>query len=375
MLFDNTMMTPVAESLDTVAENYTGELMEATDRVFAEIMCEHTTEVAQLEAALYVADAVIESQIFDGQLTEEEAMAVAEGSIKDFVAGIRSKLAKLWEKVKGWFISLKNNMKAYLANGTKFFKQYENEIRTKAKNNKLEVKSYDYQLDKATGMCDDLQSALLKNLTSLCGALGSCKDVDSWKNAIARNADIEVKEDNFEDVFWKNCKVGTSFADAKDKIYEAFHNGEAKKIPVSKLPIDDFIKYGKDAKLISDLDEQFKEVQAAYKRSLDDLKKAEGAMANEKYISDSKMTNEQMHENAGKYVRLVSSKVSTYTALYGNAGQLHISLVKEFIKAGTTVCKAIVTRKAVTESAETENVAGATAATESSLFNSILGSL
>ena len=113
--------------------------MEATDRVFAEIMCEHTTEVAQLEAALYVADAVIESQIFDGQLTEEEAMAVAEGSIKDFVAGIRSKLAKLWEKVKGWFVSLKNNMKVYLTNGTKFFKQYENEIKSKAKNNKLEV--------------------------------------------------------------------------------------------------------------------------------------------------------------------------------------------------------------------------------------------
>lgn len=372
MLFDNTMMTPVAESLDTVAENYTGEIMEATDRAFAEIMCEHAIEVAQLDAALYVADAVIESQIFDGQLTEEEAMAVAEGSIKDFVAGIRSKLAKLWEKVKGWFISLKNNMKVYLTNGTKFFKQYENEIKSKAKNNKLEVKSYDYQLDKATGMCDDLQSALLKNLTSLCGALGSCKDVDSWKNAIARNADIEVKEDNFEDVFWKNCKVGTSFADAKDKIYEAFHNGEAKKIPVSKLPIDDFIKYGKDAKLITDLDEQFKKVQAAYNRSLDDLKKAEGAMANEKYISGSKMTNEQMHENAAKYVRLVSSKVSTYTSLYGNAGQLHISLVKEFIKAGTTVCKAIITKKAVTESAEVSEVG---VAAESSLFNSILGSL
>lgn len=361
MLFNNITLAPVSDSLDQVAESYTGELMEATERSFTQAVCEFNTEVAKLEAALYVADAVIESQIFDGQLTEEEAMAVAEGSIKDFVAGIRSKLAKLWEKVKGWFISLKNNMKVYLTNGTKFFKQYENEIKSKAKNNKLEVKSYDYQLDKATGMCDELQSALLKNLTSLCGALGSCKDIDSWKNAIARNADIEVKEDNFEDVFWKNCKVGTSFADAKDKIYEAFHNGEAKKIPVSKLPIDDFIKYGKDAKLITDLDGQFKKVQAAYNRSLDDLKKAEGAMANEK-----------MHENAGKYVRLVSSKVSTYTSLYGNAGQLHISLVKEFIKAGTTVCKAIITKKAVTESAEVSEVG---VAAESSLFNSILGSL
>ena len=31
----------------------------------------------------------VKLQIFDGQLTEEEAMAVAEGSIKDFVAGIQ----------------------------------------------------------------------------------------------------------------------------------------------------------------------------------------------------------------------------------------------------------------------------------------------
>ena len=46
--------------------------------------------------------------------------------------------------------------------------------------------------------------------------------------------------------------------------------------------------------------------------------------------------------------------------------------VKEFIKAGTTVCKAIVTKKAVTESAGIPEVGGAT---ESSLFNSILGSL
>jgi hypothetical protein len=371
MLFNDYCVEPVQESLEYAAENYTGEYIEATDHSFAEIMCEHATETAQLESALYVTDVVIESKIVDGLMTEEEAVAVAESAIGDFVKKIREKLAKLWEKVKGWFISLKNNIKVHFATTAKFFKEYENAIREKAKNNKLIVKTYDYDLNKATGLCDDFQSSLLTNLKSLCGALGSCKDVDSWKSAIIRNADIEVKEnDNFEDVFWKNCKLGSSYSDVKDKIYEAFHNGDAKEIEASRLPIEDFIKYGKNDKLTRDLDEEFKKVQATYKRSLDDLKTAEAAVSKEKLIS-SKMTDEQMSTNIGKYVRMVSSKVSTYTALYGNAGQLHIALVEEYVKAGTKVCKTIVSKKAVTESAygEGEYVS------EGSLFDSILGTI
>lgn len=370
MLFENRIGTPVSESLDTVAENFEGPYVEPTDRAFAQAIYGYDIEMAQMESALYIADAVIESQIMDGELTVEDASVVAEGSIKDFVKGVREKLSKLWEKIKAWFVSLKNSIKAYMTNTTKFFKQYESEIRSKAKNNKLEVKSYKYDIKAGLDACEKFQGTILDRLNKLCGTMGS-RDVDAWRKILFVGNNMEDRDEKFENTFWESVYVnGTkcgNYGEVKDKIYEAFRNGEAQKIKVSELPIDDFIDYGKNANLEKEMKKGYDDIAEKFKRSLNDLKKAESLGEN--------FQNPEFKEKLTKYTRITATQISTFTSLYSTAGQLSIAMAKEFTKAGATVCRAIVARKAVTESAETENVAGATAATESSLFNSILGSL
>lgn len=367
MLFDNRIGTPVSESLDTVAENFEGPCVEPTDRAFAQAIYGHEIEMAQMESALYIADAVIESQIMDGDLTVEDASVVAEGSIKDFVKGVREKLSKLWEKIKAWFVSLKNSIKAYMTSTAKFFKQYESEIRSKAKNNKLEVKSYKYDIKGGLDACEKFQGNILARLNDLCDTMGS-RDVDAWRKILFVGNNMEDRDEKFENTFWesvyvKGAKCG-NYGEVREKIYEAFRNGEAQKIKVSELPIDDFIDYGKNANLDKEMKKSYDDTAEKFKRSLNDLKKAESLGEN--------FNNPEFKEKLTKYTRITATQISTFTSLYSTAGQLSVAMVKEFTKAGATVCKAIVARKAVTESAEVSEVGGAA---ESSLFNSILGSL
>lgn len=366
MLFENKIGTPVSESLDTVVENFEGPYVEPTDRAFAQAIYGHDIEMAQMESALYIADAVIESQIMDGDLTVENASVVAEGSIKDFVKGVREKLSKLWEKIKAWFVSLKNSIKVYMTNTTKFFKQYASEIQKKAKNNKLEIKTYKYDITAAINACEEFQAKILDRLNKLCGAMGS-RDVDAWRKVLFVGDNMEDRNEKFENTFWEGVYVkGTkcgNYGEVKENIYKIFRNGEAQKFKVSELPIDEFINYGKNANLDKQMEKAYKDIADNFKRSLNDLKKAES-------LGNSQ--NPEFKEKLTKYTHITATQISTFTSLYSTAGQLSVAMVKEFTKAGATVCKAIVARKAVSESAEVSEIG---VAAESSLFNSILGSL
>lgn len=344
MLFDTAMESymGVTESLDAVIENWEGPEVEPSSRAFAEITREGAEELARLESAIYVADVVIESQLVDGDITMEQAEAVAEGAIKDFLGKIVKHLKALFEKVKGWFVSIGKKIKVYAMDNKKFVAQYENEIRDKAKSSELKIKSYKYDVDKAMRTLGEFEVVVLRNLETLCGAITSAQDAQSWMNVLKDEKKTAITVDangNVKDTFWETCKLGNTWAEVKDKIMKDFHDGDAEERSVKDFNIEDMIKMLKAPKEEKAIKDFYNKVSSTYNRSIKDLEAAQ------RMYNDDKKSDEAGKERVGKFVKATSSKVSSLTSLYGNCGELSIAIYREYTTASAKICKALVTKR------------------------------
>lgn len=344
MLFDTAMESymGVTESLDSVMESWEGPEVEPTSRAFAEITRKGTEELARLESAIYVADVVIESQLLDGDITISQAEAVAEGAIKDFLNKIIAQLKKLFEKVKGWFVSIGKKIKVFTMSNKKFIAQYEEEIRAKAKTTELKIKSYKYDVNRAMRTLGEFETVVLRNLDTLCGAVTSAQDAQSWMNVLRDEKKTAIAVDangNVKDTFWETCKLGNTWAEVKDRIMKDFHDGDAEERSVKDMDIADMIKMLKSDDQTKSINEYYKKVSSVYNRSIKDLEAAQ------RMYNDDKKSDEAGKERVGKFVKATSSKVSSLTSLYGNCGELAVAIYKEYTVASAKICKALVTKK------------------------------
>lgn len=341
----------------------------ATSGSFAEIIAENTVTVSQLISSLYVADAMVECQVFENTITRESAMEIMEEGVKTVFSNIIGSIHKLWDRIKAWFKSIAQKIKDTRLSNVDFVTKYEKEILKKVEDmprNRVAYKGYDYDF-KALNEIGKAQAAVTKNLNDL---IASSKDTNAgkektWETRL-KSAGGMNKIPEFK--FWGTSESPhDSLNETKEHARIAFHSGaETKEITYGDIQgntIKTMIQYvKKEAEFKKTWDDSYKTTEKWVNTVIAAI---EGA---QKKINDKSKTGP--NEKIGSYVTAIVGAMNSRLSDLASLNQLKVSFVGEFVQVSARVLRAIVSYKERNAKKATEE-----SFTGEDLIHNILGTI
>lgn len=145
------------------------------------VVCEFAENMYKLEAGLYIADAVMEHKMLNG----EDITAVAEATVKDYVMKATGAIRAFVSKVVAWFKQIIENIRSTGVQGEMLVKKFGDKLKKKA----AEVKDFDYEIT-------DYEFSALKSFSEKIGkhdviAEAGLTAVKSVSDKIASNAAVD----------------------------------------------------------------------------------------------------------------------------------------------------------------------------------------
>lgn len=159
--------------------------MEASDQ----IIYESAEEMYKINAALYVADIMIEQSLCEGAGNAE---VLVEGVVGDFFRRIINMFKKMWAKIKEWFANVLKAIKILFMSGTEFVKKYKSELDKKNVTGYI-YNAYKYDVDKMNSAIDKVVNTNSKYVAT---KLPDLKD--ATKESVENSLGDIAKMDNTE---------------------------------------------------------------------------------------------------------------------------------------------------------------------------------
>lgn len=353
----------ILESLE-VPERAMRAVGEATEASFAEIIAENIMNTASLMSSLYVADAMVECQVFDNVITQESAVEILEEGVKNVVGNIVNGLKKAWEAISAWFKKIFNNIANFLDHNKKFVEKHKDEIKKKVNSmpkDKVAYKGYKYDYSMIEGGTSlTMDNALKKQLFEIASmanvdfedwkkASSDMKSGDAWKDSLSALKGTGDGSQQEKTELWGekgviSAKTNTNYksiSEVKEDIKKEVHGGSTETVEVKYGDldggmIDDMIAAVTGKRDIKKrLNENYKNLKEAYDNAIKGMKAAQKAINKERAEGEKK--------DAG-IAAVVSVHCKTINDVFrelSNIKQTRISLLCEYTKVSAKVLKAI----------------------------------
>ena len=273
--------------------------------------------------------------IREGTMVSSELTAFREFSVKEAWGGLKKKLQKLWEKIKGVFRQVYAKLTVWLVrNGKAFVAMHRKTLANKTGLSKCKIPSYlkrnDQFLNK--NFAGDIISALDKKLigATIAGTTDA-RSVDALTNEKLQKAisDNDVTADTFAETFKKKAFTemkNTTFGEIGVSLDQLFNNITTK------------------SKAIKDLKKAERDADASIKKAL-------------KTLSDKEKEAEKAKEGSGENFKHASTQISSFERAITITTRAKIQAIKTGVAQDRMVVGKLVAYSPNNESAVLEEMA------------------
>lgn len=305
-----------------------------------EITRESAEQMYALNASMYVTDVMLETAILEGEEVEE----VFESVVKDSLEKAKKIFTNFFQKLRAWFMAVKQKLTIMFTSAEKFVDKYEKELHEKAKQVKdFEYEGYNYNVDAGQDAAEALHKKIEAHLVDVLKFDLSKVTQASQKAHLQQGMDEATKKEDHEALL---KALGAESNNDIVKDLSLKFKGSDDKVTV-KVDVTGFIKLIKGKKdLIGGINKaekatnvQYKEVMRAIEGARKDIKKAEKS------------------DEQGRALALANRQLNTAhkaLALWSTISGVEVKMIRSAASQAESVLKKLLTYKSKDDVKEDE---------------------